>query len=259
VVEFDGNRTVLRVNGALQLPGLDAEAVTGTIVLDDGAAVAVDLDVAVRRFDLRNVSLTGARLAIDSTAGSDLAIRFTGSVAVAVSGLRLTLAGAMDVVVNDDGLVERLDGRLDGSASISGWRFEDLNVELVANQVITTATGSLTVRTSSFPLVIPLDFRFSAGTGSPDWLVTGSGPVRLASLDVARANLELRPGDDTMRAFNATAKVRVGLIDFNFGVEVRLTPSGGCRELRLSRGDATIRWAAVEILRSQIDNCNVTG
>lgn len=259
VVEIDGNRTVLRVDGAVQLPGLDAEAVTGSIVLDDGAAVAVDLEVMVRRFDLRNVSVTDARLAVNSTAGSDLAIRFTGNVAVVVSGLRLTLAGALDAVVNDDGLVERLDGRLSGLATISGWRFEDLSVDLVANQVVTTATGSLTVRTASFPLVVPLDFRFSAGTGSPDWLVTGSGPVRLASLDVARANLELRPGDDTMRAFNATAKVRVGLIDFNFGVEVRLTPSGGCRELRLSRGDATIRWAAVEILRSQIDNCNVTG
>ena len=258
IVETDQFTTTLFVDAALDVPGLDA-TVVGVIVLADGLVEEVNLDAAVDSLRLRDVTVTGGQLSVRSDFGSDLLVDVAGDLAVSASGVDVDLSGVVAVTLNSNGELSRLEGRLSGSASLKGWEFRNLAADISANSLTTTLSGTLTVATANFPLEIPLRISFVSGTGSPNWRVEGSGPVRIASLNIARADLVLLPDDDTLYAFNASARVRFGAITYNFVVELRLKANGGCREIKISKGEPAARFILVEVLRSQINNCTISG
>lgn len=255
VVETDQFTTRLFVDAELDVPGLDA-TVEGLVVLADGRVERVSLEATVQRLTLRNVTVTSGTLTLRSDVGSDLLVQVAGALRVTASGVSVDLNGTVSVAFDGDGALSRLAGRLSGSASIKGWDLRNLSAEFSANSVTTTLGGNLTVTTANFPLAIPLDISMSApGFDSPDWTIQGSGPVRIASLNIGRADLRLRPDDDTMHAFNATVRY----LAYNYKVQLRLKASGGCRELRLSGGEPVARLILVEVLRDQISNCTISG
>lgn len=231
-VETNGTTTVLELDADLVDAGFAAR-VEGAIVITDGRAETVELNAAVTgNVQLGDVTLTGASLRIASTYGNPLDLTFSGGVKI---GTRADLSGSVAAAVGPTGSLLSLSGQLNGSLQLDSWGLLNFAGSIVASPEQVTLTGSGGVTTINFPLGVTFNGTLTSSLTEPTWSLNGSGRLRLASIDVAAARLNL----------SQTAGMRATRVGFYFSIigiptyfegDFFLKAGGGCDKVNITGG-----------------------
>ena len=230
IVEDDGISTALYVTAELSDAGFDA-ALSGVVVISDGRAELVDLDAVVdATVQLGDVTLTGARLEIRSTFGSALDLNFTSGIQV---GTQVDLTGSVEASFGPNGTLISLKGDVSGQMNLDGWNLRNLTASVVASPQQVSVTGSGKVAMANFPLEITFGGTYTSSAGNPNWSLTGSGALRIFSLDIASANFVLKQGE-TMRAYRVGFRYTVLVFPSYFEGTFYMKPTGGCERVDIT-------------------------
>jgi hypothetical protein len=231
-VETSGTTTVLELDADLVDAGF-AASVEGAIIITDGRAETVELNATVDGIvQLGDVTLTGASLRIASTYGNPLDLTFSGGVQI---GTRADLSGSVAAAVGPTGSLLSLTGQLSGSLQLDSWGLLNFAGSVVASPEQVTLTGSGGVTTINFPLGVTFNGTLTSSLTEPTWSLNGSGRLRLASIDVAAARLNL----------SQTAGMRATRVGFYFSIigiptyfegDFFLKAGGGCDKVNITRG-----------------------
>ncbi len=231
-VETAGTTTVLELDADLVDAGF-AASIEGAVVITDGRAETVELNATVNgNVQLGDVTLTGASLRIASTYGNPLDLTFTGGVKI---GTRADLSGSVAASVGPTGSLLSLSGQLNGSLQLDSWGLLNFAGSIVASPEQVTLTGSGGVTTINFPLGISFNGTLTSSLTQPTWSLNGSGRLRLASIDVAAARLNL----------SQTAGMRATRVGFYFSIigiptyfegDFYMKAGGGCDKVNITGG-----------------------
>lgn len=231
-VETNGTTTVLELDADLVDAGF-AASIEGAIVITDGRAETVELNAAVTgNVQIGDVTLTGASLRIASTYGNPLELTFSGGVKI---GTRADLSGSVAAAVGPTGSLLSLSGQLNGSLQLDSWGLLNFAGSIVASPEQVTLTGSGGVTTINFPLGVTFNGTLTSSLTEPTWSLNGSGRLRLASIDVAAARLNL----------SQTAGMRATRVGFYFSIigiptyfegDFFLKAGGGCDKVNITGG-----------------------
>jgi hypothetical protein len=232
LVETTPNTTVLELDADLVDAGF-AASIQGAIVITDGRAETVELNATVAgNVQLGDVTLTGANLRIASTYGNPLELTFSGGVKI---GTRADLSGSVAAAVGPTGSLLSLSGQLNGSLQLDSWGLLNFAGSIVASPEQVTLTGSGGVTTINFPLGVTFNGTLTSSLTEPTWSLNGSGRLRLASIDVAAARLNL----------SQTAGMRATRVGFYFSIigiptyfegDFFLKAGGGCDKVNITGG-----------------------
>jgi hypothetical protein len=231
-VETAGTTTVLELDADLVDAGF-AASIEGAVVITDGRAETVELNATVNgNVQLGDVTLTGASLRIASTYGNPLDLTFTGGVKI---GTRADLSGSVAASVGPTGSLLSLSGQLNGSLQLDSWGLLNFAGSIVASPEQVTLTGSGGVTTINFPLGISFNGTLTSSLTQPTWSLNGTGRLRLASIDVAAARLNL----------SQTAGMRATRVGFYFSIigiptyfegDFYMKAGGGCDKVNITGG-----------------------
>jgi hypothetical protein len=231
-VETAGTTTVLELDADLVDAGF-AASIEGAVVITDGRAETVELNATVNgNVQLGDVTLTGANLRIASTYGNPLELTFSGGVKI---GTRADLSGSVAASVGPTGSLLSLSGQLTGSLQLDSWGLLNFAGSIVASPEQVTLTGSGGVTTINFPLGISFNGTLTSSLTQPTWSLNGSGRLRLASIDVAAARLNL----------SQTAGMRATRVGFYFSIigiptyfegDFYMKAGGGCDKVNITGG-----------------------
>ncbi len=232
IVETSGATTTLQLDAQLQDAGF-AASIAGAVVITDGRAETVNLNAAVNgQVKLGDVTLSNANLAITSTYGSTLSLKFGGQLDITN---KASLQGNLDAQFGPNGTLLSLTGDMSGSLQLDTWGILNFNGSVVANPDQVTLTGAGGVTTINFPLGITFNGSFTSKLTEPTWQLNGSGKFRLASIDVAAARLSL----------SQTAGMKATRVGFYFSIigiptyfeaDFYLNASGGCSKVNVTGG-----------------------
>jgi len=187
IVETNGATTTLNVDASLVDAGFAAQ-LQGVVVITDGRAETVSLDAQVTgSVNLGDVTLTGANLHIGSSYGSPIDLTFAGGLKI---GTRADLTGSLAASFGPNGSLISLSGDLTGSLSLDSWNL-NFTGSILASPEQVTLSGSGDVALINFPLGITFRGSFTSSLTTPSWSLNGSGKLRIASIQVASARLNL--------------------------------------------------------------------
>ena len=237
IVETNGATTTLFVDANLVDAGFAAR-LEGAVIITDGIAETIALDATIDgTVNLGDATLTGASLSIDSSYGSPLDVSFTGGLKV---GTRVDLNGSVDASFGPNGTLLSLNGQLNGSLQLDSWGLLGFSGSVVASPDRVTLSGSGGITMMSFPLGINFTGTFTSSLNAPSWSLNGTGNVRLASINVASARLNLSQTEG-MRATRMGFYFTLLFIPFYFEGDFYLQASGGCEKVNITGGSFLMR------------------
>lgn len=237
IVEVNGPTTTLFVDADLTNAGF-AATLEGAIILSDGRADMVQLDATVNgAVQLGDVTLTGATLAVRSTYGSPLDLSFSGGLQV---GNRANLNGTVAASFGPNGGLLSLTGQLNGSLTLDSWGLLNFNGSVVASPEQVTLSGSGGISMINFPLGVNFNGTFTSSLTQPSWSLNGTGKLRIASIEIASARLNLSQGVG-MKATRAGFYFSLIGIPFYFEADFYLKAGGGCDKVNITGGSFLMR------------------
>jgi hypothetical protein len=237
IVETNGATTTLFVDADLANAGFAAK-LEGAIIITDGRAETVQLDAAVTgAVQLGDVTLTGATLSIRSSYGSPLDLSFNGGLKV---GNRANLSGTVAASFGPNGALLSMTGQLTGSLTLDSWGLLNFNGSVVASPEQVTLSGSGGISMINFPLGVTFNGSFTSSLTQPSWSLNGSGKLRIASLEIASARLNLSQGVG-MKATRAGFYFTLIGIPFYFEGDFYMKPTGGCEKINITGGSFLMR------------------
>jgi len=232
IVETNGATTTLEVEGTLVDAGF-AAAIDGAVIITDGLAELVELNAVVTgAVNLGDITLTGASLAIRSTYGSPLDVAFSGGLKV---GTRANLNGSVNASFGPGGKLLSLVGSVNGSLALDSWAIVNFGGSVIATQEQVTLSGEGGVILTNFPLGITFRGSLTSSLTNPSWSLTGSGRLRLASIDVASARLTLSQGVG-MKATRVGFYFSIIGIPTYFEGDFYMNSGGGCSKVNITSG-----------------------
>jgi hypothetical protein len=207
-------------------------------VITDGIAEDIRLDAAVSgTVQLGDATLTGATLRIRSQFGSPLDLSFTGGLKV---GTRADLSGSIDASFGPNGTLLSLVGQMDGSLLLDSWGLFDFGGSVVASPEQVTLSGSGSILMTNFPLGVRFNGSFTSSRTTPAWSLHGSGQLRIASLNIASARLNLSQAAG-MKATRAGFYFSIIGIPTYFEADFYMKPTGGCSKVDITGGSLLAR------------------
>lgn len=237
IVETNGATTTLFVDAALADAGFAAQ-IEGAIIITDGVAETVQLDAAVTgSVNFGDATLTGATLSIRSSYGSPLDLKFTGGLKI---GSNANVSGAVAASFGPNGTLISLDGSVMGSLNVGGWALVNFSGRVVASPEQVTLSGTGGLSTINFPLGVNFSGTFTSSLTQPSWTLTGSGNLRIASLTIASARLNLSQAAG-MKATRAGFYFTVLIFPAYFEADFYMKPGGGCEKVDLTGGSFLMR------------------
>ncbi len=237
IVETNGATTTLFVDANLVDAGFAAR-LDGAVIITDGLAETVALDATVDgTVNLGDATLTGASLSIDSSYGSPLDVSFTGGLKV---GTKVDLNGSVDASFGPNGTLLSLNGQLNGSLQLDSWGLLGFSGSVIASPDQVTLSGSGGITMMNFPLGINFTGTFTSSLNAPSWSLNGTGNVRMASINVASARLNLSQTEG-MRATRMGFYFTLLFIPFYFEGDFYLQASGGCEKVNITGGSFLMR------------------
>jgi hypothetical protein len=237
IVETNGATTTLFVDAALTDAGFAAQ-IEGAIIITDGIAETVQLDAAVTgSVNFGDATLTGATLSIRSSYGSPLDLKFTGGLKI---GSNANVNGTVAASFGPNGTLISLDGSVVGSLNVGGWALVNFAGRVVASPEQVTLSGSGGLSTVNFPLGVNFNGTFTSSLTQPSWTLTGSGNLRIASLTIASARLNLSQTAG-MKATRAGFYFTVLIFPAYFEADFYMKPGGGCEKVDLTGGSFLMR------------------
>ena len=252
-VETNGATTTLNVDASLVDAGFAAQ-LQGVVVITDGRAETVSLDAQVNgAVNLGDVTLTGANLHIGSSYGSPIDLTFAGGLKI---GDRADLSGSLAASFGPNGSLISLNGELSGSLSLDSWGLVNFNGTVIASPEQVTLSGSGAVSLINFPLGITFKGSFTSSLTNPSWSLNGSGKIRIASIQIASARLNLSQAVG-MKATRAGFYFSILGIPVYFEADFYMQPSGGCSKVDLTGGSFLARPILALVLPGVI-GCPVT-
>ena len=236
-VESDGITTVLEVDAALADAGFAAD-LDGVIVIDNGIAETVQLDAVVNgTVNFGDAALTGATLSIRSSFGSPLELKFSGGLQV---GSNANVNGTIAASFGPNGTLLSLDGNVNGSLNVGGWALVNFSGRVIASPEQVTLSGSGGLSTINFPLGVNFNGTFTSSLTQPSWSLSGSGNLRVASLTIASARLNLSQLAG-MKATSAGFYFTVLIFPAYFEADFYMKPGGGCDRVDITGGSFLLR------------------
>jgi len=236
IVETNGATTTLNVDASLVDAGFAAQ-LQGVVVITDGRAETVSLDAQVTgSVNLGDVTLTGANLHIGSSYGSPIDLTFAGGLKI---GTRADLTGSLAASFGPNGSLISLSGDLTGSLSLDSWNL-NFTGSILASPEQVTLSGSGDVALINFPLGITFRGSFTSSLTTPSWSLNGSGKLRIASIQVASARLNLSQAAG-MKATRAGFYFSILGIPVYFEGDFYMNPGGGCSKVNLTGGSFLAR------------------
>ena len=236
-VETNGATTTLNVDASLVDAGFAAQ-LQGVVVITDGRAETVSLDAQVNgAVNLGDVTLTGANLHIGSSYGSPIDLTFAGGLKI---GDRADLSGSLAASFGPNGSLISLNGELSGSLSLDSWGLVNFNGTVIASPEQVTLSGSGAVSLINFPLGITFKGSFTSSLTNPSWSLNGSGKIRIASIQIASARLNLSQAVG-MKATRAGFYFSILGIPVYFEADFYMNPGGGCSKVNLTGGSVLAR------------------
>ncbi len=237
IVETNGATTTLFVDADLANAGFAAK-LEGAIIITDGRAETVQLDAAVTgSVQLGDVTLTGATFSIRSSYGSPLDLSFSGGLQV---GSRANLNGTVAAAFGPNGALLSMTGQLTGSLTLDSWGLLNFNGSVVASPEQVTLSGTGGISMINFPLGVNFNGSFTSSLTQPSWSLNGSGKLRIASLEIASARLNLSQGVG-MKATRAGFYFTLIGIPFYFEGDFYMKPTGGCEKINITGGSFLMR------------------
>lgn len=237
IVESNGATTTLFVDADLVDAGFAAR-IEGAVVITDGIAETVQLDASVNgAVQLGDATLTGATLSIRSTQGSPLALTFSGGLQV---GSRANLSGTVAAVLGPNGTLLSLEGQLFGSLQLNSWGLLNFSGSVMATSDRVTLSGSGGLSMINFPLGVQFNGTFTSSLSTPSWSLNGVGRLRIASIEVASARLNLSQAAG-MKATRAGFYFSLIGIPFYFEGDFYMRPAGGCDRIDITGGSFLMR------------------
>lgn len=237
IVETNGATTTLFVDADLTNAGFAAK-LEGAIIITDGRAETVQLDATVNgAVNLGDVTLTGATLSIRSSYGSPLDLSFSGGLKV---GNRANLSGTVAASFGPNGALLSMTGQLAGSLTLDSWGLLNFNGSVVASPEQVTLSGSGGISLINFPLGVTFNGTFTSSLTQPSWSLNGSGKLRIASIEIASARLNLSQGVG-MKATRAGFYFTLIGIPFYFEGDFYMKPTGGCEKINITGGSLLMR------------------
>jgi hypothetical protein len=253
IIESNGATTTLFVDADLVDAGFAAR-IEGAVVITDGIAETVQLDASVSgAVRLGDATLTGATLSIRSTQGSPLSLSFSGGLQV---GSRANLSGSVAAVLGPNGTLLSLEGQLFGSLQLDSWGLLNFNGSVMATSDRVTLSGSGGLSMINFPLGVQFNGTFTSSLTTPSWSLNGIGRLRLASIDVASARLNLSQNAG-MKATRVGFYFTLLLIPFYFEGDFYMKANGGCDRIDLTGGSFLMRPLLRSVLPGVV-GCPVT-
>jgi hypothetical protein len=232
VVDVFDNTTEFTVDADLVAAGFDAD-ITGRVVMTDGVAELVELDVALRgTATIGDLELTVGSLSITTSGGGPLDIVFDGGVRI---GDTATLFGSAEVVFGPEGTMMSLVGNVGGDVHLDGWDMNHVSgtIQATPEQVTVTADGE--IRNTNFPFGIDADVTLTSSLTELDWLLEGNGQLILGPFNIADARIRMSNGED-LYAVRMGAYVQLGVFNIYVEGDLHLLPAGGCDHLQLTNG-----------------------
>ena len=237
VVESNGSTTTLEVDAALANAGFNA-SLSGAVVITDGVAETVQLAAAVQgSVQLGDATLTGATLEIDARGGNPLELKFTGGLQV---GSRANVSGTVAASFGPNGQLISLEGQMVGSLALDSWALVNFSGRVIASPDQVTLAGSGGISMTNLPLGVTFNGTFTSSLNTPTWSLTGTGRLRLASIEIASARLSLSQTAG-MRATRAGFYFSLIGIPFYFEGDFYMRPSGGCDKIDITGGSFLMR------------------
>jgi hypothetical protein len=237
IVETNGGTTTLFVDAELVDAGFAAK-IEGAVIITDGVAETVNLDAAVAgTVQLGDATLTGANLSIRSTYGSPLAVSFSGGLQVSS---RANLTGTVTALIGPNGSLLSLEGQMFGSLQLDSWGLLNFRGSVMATSEQVTLSGSGGVSMINFPLGVQFNGTFTSSLTTPSWSLNGTGRLRLASIDVASARLNLSQSAG-MKGTRVGFYFTLLLIPFYFEGDFYMKPTGGCDRIDITGGSFLMR------------------
>lgn len=237
IVETNGATTTLFVDAALTDAGFAAQ-IEGAIIITDGIAETVQLDAAVTgSVNFGDATLTGATLSIRSSYGSPLDLKFTGGLKI---GSNANVNGTVAASFGPNGTLISLDGSVVGSLNVGGWALVNFAGRVVASPEQVTLSGSGGLSTVNFPLGVNFNGTFTSSLTQPSWTLNGSGNLRIASLTIASARLNLSQTAG-MKATRAGFYFTVLIFPAYFEADFYMKPGGGCEKVDITGGSFLMR------------------
>lgn len=253
VVESNGTSTTLQVDADLTNAGFAAR-IEGAVVITDGLAETIHLDATVNgAVNLGDATLTGAALSIRSSYGNPLDVTFSGGLKVGTSA---DLTGTVAASFGPNGALLSLGGQLTGSLSLDSWGLVNFNGSVIASPEQVTLTGAGGISMTNFPLGVNFNGSFTSSLNQPTWSLNGTGRLRLASIDIASARLNLSHTAG-MKATRAGFYFSILGIPTYFEADFYMLPSGGCDRINITGGSVIAR-PLLRLVLPGIVNCSVT-
>jgi hypothetical protein len=237
IVETNGATTVLEVDASLADAGFAAD-LDGVVVITDGVAETVQLDAVVAgSVNFGDARLTGATLSIRSSYGSPLDLKFSGGLQV---GSNANVNGTIAASFGPNGTLLSLDGNVNGSLNVGGWALVNFSGRVIASPEQVTLSGSGGLSTINFPLGVNFNGTFTSSLTQPSWSLSGSGNLRIASLTIASARLNISQLAG-MKATSAGFYFTVLIFPAYFEADFYMKPGGGCDRVDITGGSFLLR------------------
>lgn len=237
IVEMNGPTTTLELDAALANAGFNAQ-LSGAVVITDGVAETVELDAVVDgEVHLGDATLTGATLSVRASNGNPIDLKFAGGLRI---GTQVDVSGNIAASFGPNGQLISLDGQMVGSVALDSWALVNFSGRVIASPDQVTLTGSGGVSMTNLPLGVNFSGTFTSSLNSPSWSLTGSGQLRIASIQIASARFTLSQAAG-MRATRAGFYFRLIGIPFYFEGDFFLRPGGGCDRINITGGSFLMR------------------
>ncbi len=251
LVDVQGSTTTLNVDATLTNTGFSG-TISGAIVITDGVAELVSLDVAIQgSVTLGDATLTNASLHIATTYGAPLTMTFSGNVAI---GTDVNVTGSVDASFGPDGSLMSLSGQMSGSLSLDSWNV-GFTGNVVASPDQVTLSGSGSVSLINFPLGITFSGSYTSSLKTPSWTFNGTGEFRIASIDVLNARVSLSQAAG-MQAIHSGFYFSILGIPTYFEGNFYLNPGGGCSHVDITGGSILLKPLLLLVLPGVI-GCSV--
>lgn len=237
IVESNGTTTTLFVDADLANAGFAAR-LEGAIIITDGLTETVHLDASVNgAVTLGDATLTGAAFSIRSSYGSPLELNFSGGLQV---GSSADLTGTVAASFGPNGALLSFNGQLTGSLTLDSWGLVNFTGSVIASPEQVTLTGAGGITMTNFPLGVTFNGSFTSSLTQPTWSLNGTGRLRIASIDIASARLNLSQTAG-MKATRAGFYFSIIGIPTYFEADFYLKPSGGCEKINITGGSFLAR------------------
>lgn len=244
VVNISGATTTLEVDADLVDAGFAAR-LSGAVIITDGIAETVQLDASVNgTLNLGDLSVTGANLSIRSSYGSPLELKFAGSFKV---GSRANLTGQASASFGPNGTLIAMDGDMVGQLQLDSWGVANFSGRIIVSPEQVNVTGRGSIATTNFPLGVIIDGSFTSSRTVPTWSLSGSGRLRIGSLDIASARITLAQTAG-MKATRTGFYLSIIGIPTYLEADFYMNAGGGCSKVQLTGGSFLARPIASLIL-----------